>query len=63
LLIDCGAGAQPIARALLARGIAVRTFDDPMLAGMLRISATNDDATGTVVAALRTIASEVTSLA
>ncbi len=63
LLIDCGAGAQPIARALLARGIAVRTFDDPMLAGMLRISATNDDATGTVVAALRAIASEVTSLA
>jgi hypothetical protein len=38
-------------------------FDDPMLAGMLRISATNDQATDTVVRALRTIASEVTSYA
>jgi histidinol-phosphate aminotransferase len=63
LLIDCGAGAQPIARALLARGIAVRTFDDPMLAGMVRISATNDADTSTVVAALRAIASEVTTYA
>ena len=63
LLVDCGAGAEPIARALLARGIAVRSFDDPMLAGMLRISATNDADTGTVVAALRNIASEVTSYA
>ncbi|HTV93691.1 MAG TPA: aminotransferase class I/II-fold pyridoxal phosphate-dependent enzyme [Verrucomicrobiae bacterium] len=63
LLVDCGAGAGPIARALLARGIAVRTFDDPMLAGMLRISATNDEDTSIVVAALRTIANEVTSYA
>ncbi len=63
LLVDCGAGAAPIARALLARGIAVRTFDDPMLAGMLRISATNDADTATVVAALRTIANELTSYA
>lgn len=63
LLVDCGTGAQLIAQALLARGIAVRVFDDPLLAGMLRISATSDAATDTVVAALRAIAAEVTSYA
>lgn len=59
LLIECGACAQPIRDALFARGIAVRTFDDPMLAGMIRLSATNDDDTATVVDAMRAIASEV----
>jgi hypothetical protein len=34
-----------------------------MLAAMVRVSATNDADTSTVVAALRTIASEVTSYA
>ncbi len=59
LLLDCGANAGQLRDALAVRGIAVRTFDDPMLAGMLRISATTDQATDTVVAALRAIASEV----
>jgi histidinol-phosphate aminotransferase len=59
LLIDCGANAEQLRDALAARGIAVRVFDDPMLAGMIRISATNDAATDTVVAALRAIVSEV----
>ncbi|HUA08266.1 MAG TPA: aminotransferase class I/II-fold pyridoxal phosphate-dependent enzyme [Candidatus Acidoferrales bacterium] len=63
LLVDCGRFAQPIRDALLARGIALRGFDDPMLAGMLRISATTDQATGLVVAALRAVAAEVTSCA
>jgi histidinol-phosphate aminotransferase len=63
LLVDCGSAASAIRDALALRGIAVRVFDDPMLAGMLRISATNDQATDTVVRALRTIASEVTSYA
>ncbi|MGB6987496.1 MAG: aminotransferase class I/II-fold pyridoxal phosphate-dependent enzyme [Candidatus Aquilonibacter sp.] len=63
LLIDCGDRAERLRDALAARGIAVRTFDDPMLAGMLRISATTDEATATVVAALRAIASEVPAYA
>jgi histidinol-phosphate aminotransferase len=63
LLVDCGSAASEIRNALAVRGIAVRFFDDPMLAGMLRISATNDQDTDTVVRALRTIASEVTSYA
>ncbi|HTZ56138.1 MAG TPA: aminotransferase class I/II-fold pyridoxal phosphate-dependent enzyme [Candidatus Acidoferrum sp.] len=63
LLIDCGDGAQRLRDALAARGIAVRAFDDPMLAGMLRVSATNDDATDTVIAALRAIAREVPAYA
>ena len=63
LLADGGRFAQPIRDALFARGIAVRSFDDPMLAGMLRISATTDEATAVVVDALRTIATEVMSYA
>lgn len=63
LLLDCGADADRLRNALLTRGIAVRAFDDPMLAGMLRISATTDEATATVVAALRAIASEVPAYA
>jgi len=59
LLADCGPRALAIRDALLARGIALRAFDDPMLAGMLRISATNDDDTGLVADALRAIAAEV----
>jgi histidinol-phosphate aminotransferase len=59
LLIDVGAKASAIRDALMQRGIAVRTFDDPMLAGMIRLSATNDDDTATVVDALRAIASKV----
>jgi histidinol-phosphate aminotransferase len=63
LLLDCVAGADRLREALLTRGIAVRVFDDPMLAGMIRISATTDEATDTVVASLRTIASEVPAYA
>jgi histidinol-phosphate aminotransferase len=63
LLLDCGAHAEQLRDALAARGIAVRVFDDPMLAGMIRISATTDEATDTVVAALRAIASEVPAYA
>ncbi len=63
LLVDCGSASLQIRDALAARGIAVRVFDDPMLAGMLRISATGDEATDTVVRALRTIASQVPSYA
>ncbi|MGA7747918.1 MAG: aminotransferase class I/II-fold pyridoxal phosphate-dependent enzyme [Candidatus Aquilonibacter sp.] len=63
LLVDCGSAAPAIRDALSLRGIAVRVFDDPMLAGMLRVSATNDQDTDTVVRALRTIAAEVTSYA
>ncbi len=63
LLIDCGERAEPLRNALAARGIAVRTFDDPMLAGMLRVSATTDEATDAVVAALRAIANEVPAYA
>lgn len=63
LLIDCAAGAEALRDALAARGIAVRAFDDPTLAGMLRISATTDDATDTVVTALRAIANEVPAYA
>ena len=63
LLLDCGARAEQLRDALAARGIAVRTFDDPMLAGMLRVSATTDDATAAVVAALRAIANEVPAYA
>ena len=63
LLVDCGSAAPAIRDALAARGIAVRIFDDPMLAGMLRVSATSDEASDTVVRALRAIASEVTSYA
>ncbi|HTU70081.1 MAG TPA: aminotransferase class I/II-fold pyridoxal phosphate-dependent enzyme [Candidatus Baltobacteraceae bacterium] len=59
LLADCGARATVIRDALAARGIAVRTFEDPMLAGMLRLCATTDEATDTVVRALREIAAEV----
>ena len=63
LLLDCGARAEALRDALAARGIAVRAFDDPMLAGMLRVSATTDEATDAVVAALRTIANEVPAYA
>jgi histidinol-phosphate aminotransferase len=63
LLIDCGAKAARLRDALAARGIAVRTFDDPMLAGMLRVSATTDEATDVVVGALRAIANEVPAYA
>jgi histidinol-phosphate aminotransferase len=59
LLIDCGANAQRLRDALAARGIAVRIFDDPMLAGMVRVSATTDEATDIVAGALRAIAKEV----
>jgi len=63
LLIDCGPRALPLRDALSARGIAVRAFDDPMLAGMLRVSATTDDATDAVVSSLRAIAGEAVSYA
>jgi histidinol-phosphate aminotransferase len=58
ILADCGSRAQPIRDALAARGIAVRSFDDPMLAGMLRACATDDASTETVVRELRTIAAK-----
>ncbi len=60
LLIDCGASAERLHDALARQGIAVRTFDDPMLGGMLRVSATTDEATATVANALREITNEVT---
>ncbi len=58
LLADCGARALPIRDALAAHGIAVRSFDDPMLAGMLRVCATDDVSTETVVRELRAIAAK-----
>jgi len=59
LLIDCGPRAARLRDALASRGIAVRAFDDPMLAGMLRVCAANDEVTDFVIAALRAIACEV----
>jgi histidinol-phosphate aminotransferase len=56
LLADCGTEATQIAAALRDDGIAVRAYDDPMLAGMLRFAAADDDATAEVVTALRRIA-------
>jgi len=63
LLADCGPAAVSIREALAQRGIAVRGFDDPMLAGMLRACAADDVTTETVVRELRAISADVPSYA
>lgn len=63
LLADCGNKAAGLRAGLASRGIAVRSFDDPMLAGMIRICAAGDDATAVVTAALREIAAGEVSYA
>jgi histidinol-phosphate aminotransferase len=63
LLADCGDAATGLRDQLLERGIAVRTFDDPMLAGMIRMCAGDDAATEAVVAALRDIRTKAAACA
>jgi histidinol-phosphate aminotransferase len=58
LLADCGECAVWLRDRLFDRGIAVRTFDDPMLAGMVRLCATDDASTATVVTALRELCAQ-----
>jgi len=58
LLADCGARATALRDALLERGIAVRTFDDPALAGTIRACAASDADTAVALAALRALAAE-----
>ena len=60
LLADCGSRAEALYNGLADAGIAVRTFGDPMLAGMLRLCATDDANTAKVAAALRVLASRET---
>jgi histidinol-phosphate aminotransferase len=52
-LFDFGERAGEIVAGLAERGIAVRTFDDPALAGMVRICAGGDSETRELVDALR----------
>lgn len=61
LLADCAEKAAPLREGLASRGIGVRTFDDPMLAGTIRICAADDDTTAIVATAIRELAArEVT---
>ncbi len=58
ILADCGTRAAQVRDGLAERGIAVRTFDDPMLAGMVRLCAADDETTAEVTGALRAIAAK-----
>jgi len=51
-LFDFGDDAAQIKSVLGERGIAVRTYDDPALAGMIRICAASDEATEELIGAL-----------
>ncbi len=55
MLAELGSGASHIANALLADGIAVRSYDTPELSGMLRFCATDDATTARVTASLATM--------
>jgi histidinol-phosphate aminotransferase len=58
VLADCGSRAAGLRDGLAERGIAVRTFDDPMLAGMVRLCAATDEITAVVTGAIRAIATK-----
>jgi histidinol-phosphate aminotransferase len=53
LLADMGANAGALVDALSNDGIAVRTFDHPLLEGIIRISAASDEDTDAFLGALR----------
>lgn len=57
-LFDFGSEGRSIAAALSEQGIAVRTFDDPSLAGMVRICAAGDDETEALLEAWQRIGRE-----
>jgi histidinol-phosphate aminotransferase len=63
VLMDFGANAAPLAAALRARGIAVRSFREPELVGCLRFCALDDPSTTRFCASIREAAAELTSSA